>query len=62
MEYFNKKYLNILSFLLKNLKFENIYSNEINKISLVTSIMKYEDAANIDEFAGKVVLRVGDVT
>ena len=37
-------------FLLKSLK---IYSNK-DKLSLVTIIMKCEDAANIDEFAGKV--------
>ena len=45
--------------LLKILKFEYIYSNKINTISLVTNIMKYEDAANIDEFAGKVLHHAG---
>ena len=36
-----------------------MYSNKIKKISLVTNIMEYEDAANIDEFAGKVLQHAG---
>ena len=49
----------LVFFSLKTLKFEYIYSNKIDEISLVTNIMKYEDAANIDEFAGKILHNIG---
>ena len=37
----------------------NIHVYNIDKLSLVTIIMKCEDATNIDEFAGKVLHHVG---
>ena len=53
------KYARYFIYLLKTLKFEYIYSNKIGTISLVMNIMKYEDAENIDEYAGKVLHHAG---